>query len=119
MKSTSKALGLLLLTVVTAGAIAAEALPAMPAPHQQLAGCHEHGPMKSLPAPLSSPDYACCQTGHHTALPREPFATRFSGAQVAPVVESTLPAITAFLSSHIELHPLPFSSPPSLSPLRI
>lgn len=119
MKPTSKALGVLLLTVVTAGTIAAQVMPAMPAPHHQPARCHEHGPEQSSPLSPASTDYVCCQTGHHAALLRKPFTIRISGGQIALVTEATLPRITTFLCSHEEPHQVPSSSPPTLLALRI
>jgi len=71
-----------------------------------------------MPVSPSSPDYACCQSGHHTALLREPFTMRFSGLQVALVIESSVPVVAGFSAPRVEPHLLP-SGPPSLSPLRI
>jgi len=117
MKSISKALGLLLLSVVSAAAIAPPALSATAHPLPN-AGCHEHA-QKTSPAAPASANYICCQRGHHTALLQDSFAAgRDSGLQCVKIVETTATVLTA-APALLSLDRLSSASPPSPAPLRI
>jgi hypothetical protein len=118
MKSTSKALGLMLLSIVSAAAIVPPALSTKAAHPLPAAGCHQPAE-KNSPASPASASYVCCRRGHRTALVQNSFAGRDSGLQCVTIVETTATVPAAFPAFSRSPDRLSSASPPHPAPLRI
>lgn len=113
LKPFSKSLALLLLAIAWVGSLSAPQFPVMARPHQQAAGCHEHGRKAPAPEPVS---YSCCQAGHDSAILQASFTLQPGVLQVSPRVVFPERALAATLSnSQLTL----FGDPPGTTRLRI
>jgi hypothetical protein len=110
----SKAMALVLLMALIAAPMAAHIVPSTRAPQPLSAGCHQHGGKSPASKPTS---YACCKTGHSTALPQLRFKLRLSCRHVAPLIATLMPMQAGPRTASVP--PLLFASPPSSAPLRI
>jgi len=110
----SKAIALLLLTILIAAPMAAQIISLTPAPQSLSAGCHQHGGKTPASKPIS---YACCKTGHSMALLQLRFPLRLSCLQVSRLITTATPMQPGLEAASVP--PPPLDSPPALAPLRI
>jgi hypothetical protein len=115
MKAFSKALVLLLLSVVIAAPLATPGLIASAGAQPPPAGCHEDSGKVPSPGPVS---HQCCQGAHHPAVLQQPSTPRPSLQSLALInLTRHLDALAGPGSFSNQV--MASGDPPTMSPLRV
>lgn len=114
MRHAVRIVAVILVIVGMASALAAQ-LSSRSSPHEQSAGCHEHGTKSPQHRPV---DYKCCVAGHEAALLRSTVAPH-PVQQVGTANPLGVPFITQIIGLTPSIAMIPLNPASRTVPLRV
>jgi hypothetical protein len=114
MRQAVRIAAVVLVIVGMASALAAQ-LSSRSNPHDQPAGCHEHGRKSPQHQPV---DYKCCVAGHDAALLRSA-ATPHPVSQIGSANPLAVPLVTEIVGPSSSIVVTPPNSASRTAPLRV
>jgi len=115
MLRSVRIIALFLLTALVTAFPGAQAMERSAPPLSHPAPCHSQSPVSPAPA---IPDYHCCASGHHAAIPEVSFSLRSIAVRLCWLVAAEQTRLT-FHPDTFSPSAAPFRSPPGAAPLRI